>query len=50
MNLQIVKVENGYILEVGGSIDFGSRSLRYVFSEWSELCAFFSTLNERFSK
>lgn len=48
LNLQIIKVENGFIVHVGGDTSFISRDFKYVFTDWDSAVDFISTLNDRF--
>jgi len=47
MNLQISKVENGFIITVGGNEAWCGRDARFVFSTWEAAAVFLSSLNER---
>ena len=49
LNLQIIKVENGFIVNVAGDVPLGaSRDFKYVFTNWDSAVDFISTLNDRF--
>ena len=47
MHLQISKVENGFIIKVGGDDAWAGRDAHFVFSTWEAAAVFLSSLNER---
>ena len=47
MNLQISKVENGFIIKIGGDVSWCNRDSCFVFSTWEAAAVFLSSLNER---
>ena len=48
LNLQIAKVENGFIITVGGDAAWMGHDTRFVFSTWEAAAGFISSLNDKF--
>jgi hypothetical protein len=52
MNLQIAKVENGFIISVSCDTitppGWGKQDARFVFNSWEAAAGFISSLNDKF--